>query len=114
MNTYWKKNFSWSKSRQGMLETCPLSYYYNYIARFERGPEADSVRPLLKLQKFHFFKGSAIHSVIRAQITQHTMKRPVSLEAAKNFLNFEFEKISKDQKAHISEAKNGFIIDTDY
>lgn len=113
MNTYWKKNFSWSKSRQGLLEDCPLAYYYTYIARYEYGSEAKTVEPLVKLQKFYFFKGNIIHSAIRSQITQHRLGRPVSEEAAKNLLLIEFKRISDNQAKYISEGYNGFPLEED-
>ncbi|MEW6008643.1 MAG: PD-(D/E)XK nuclease family protein [Candidatus Omnitrophota bacterium] len=108
MNTYWKKNFSWSKSRQGLWEDCPLAYYYTYIARYEYDNEAKKIEPLLKLNKFYFFKGNIIHSAIRSQITQYRLGRPISEEAAKNLLLIEFKKICDNQANYISEAYNGF------
>lgn len=114
MNTYWKKRFSWSKSRQGLLQECPLAYYYNYIARYESGKEASSIASLLKLKKFYFFKGNLIHSAIRNQVTQHCLKRPISLEAAKNFVNLEFKNVSQAQNKYLSEAYNGFPLEEEF
>lgn len=114
MNTYWKKRFSWSKSRQGLLEECPQAYYYNYIGRYEFGKEGDSIKPLLKLQKSYFFKGSLIHSAIRNQITQSSLKRPLSLEAARNFVDLEFKRIANSQAELITEAYNGFPLEDDF
>jgi CRISPR/Cas system-associated exonuclease Cas4 (RecB family) len=111
MNTYWKKNFSWSKSRQGLLEDCPLAYYFTYIARFEPGQEASAIAPLLKLKKFHFFKGNLLHDAVRNQITQSRLARNMSLEAAKNFVSLEFEKIFSNQAQYISESYNGLPLD---
>jgi len=114
MNTYWKKTFGWSKSRQGLLEDCPRAYYYNYIGRYEFGKEGANIVPLLKLQKFHFLKGNLIHQAIRNQITQHCLGRPVSLEAAKNFISIEFNKVLNNQQTSLSEAYNGFPFEPDF
>lgn len=111
MNTYWKNNFGWSKSRQGLLGDCPLAYYYTYIGRYEHDSEAKLISPLLKLRKFIFYKGEVIHSAIRNQITQHCVGRPMSLEAARNFLKMEFKKIYENQAAYLSEAHNGLPLE---
>jgi hypothetical protein len=111
MNTYWKKNFSWSKSRQGLLDECPLAYYYTYIARHEQDSQAKVINSLLKLKKLHFFKGEVIHASIRSQITQHCVGRPVSLEAAQNLVSMEFNKVFKAQDTYLSEAYNGFPLE---
>ncbi len=95
------------------MEDCPLAYYYTYIGRYEYGNEAKAVEPLLKLQKFYFFKGNIIHSAIRSQITQYRLGRPVSEEAAKNLLLIEFKRISDNQQMYISEAYNGFPLEQD-
>ncbi|MBU2540359.1 MAG: PD-(D/E)XK nuclease family protein [Candidatus Omnitrophica bacterium] len=114
MNTYWKRRPSWSKSRQGILEQCPFAYYYTYIGRYEKTEEGKTITQLLKLQKFYFFKGTLIHSAVRGQITQKISKRPISLEAAKNFIDLEFSKISNDQAKYISEAHNGFPLERSF
>ena len=111
MNTYWRKNFSWSKSRQGLLGDCPLAYYYTYIGRYEQDNEAKIISSLVKLKKFIFYKGEIIHNAIRNQITQHCVGRPVSLVAAKNFLKMEFKKAFDNQGLFLSEAYNGFPLD---
>ncbi len=111
MNIHWRRKPGWSKSRQGILEQCPLAYYYNYIGRYEKTEEGKAITQLLKLQKFYFFKGTLIHNAIRGQITQKTLKRPMSQEAAKNLINLEFQRISRDQAKYISEAHNGFVLE---
>lgn len=114
MNTYWKKTFGWSKSRQGVLQECPREYYYNYIGRYEYGQEADSINPLRKLQKFYFFKGDIIHQVIRNQITQHCLGRSISPEGAKNFIEMEFNKVCANQNRYLTESYNGFPFEPDW
>ncbi|NIM97104.1 MAG: hypothetical protein GTO24_03145 [candidate division Zixibacteria bacterium] len=38
-----RNEFSWSKSRDEVFQTCPRQYYFNYYAQGEAG---ESLRPL--------------------------------------------------------------------
>jgi hypothetical protein len=66
----WLRDVKWSYSRRGVLEQCPLRYYFEYYAlrvALERGGEgADRLRFLKALQNRHERIGSIAHTVIAA------------------------------------------------
>ena len=114
MNTYWKRVFGWSKSRESMWRECRLSYYYNYIGKWEgyKGdPAREELTRLANLRKFVFWKGELIHKSIENQVTQHAIGRNVSEEAAKNYFVREVEAVRQNPGDIITEVANGFRIE---
>ena len=65
MNTYWKKWFGWSWSRHNMWNTCPRSYYYSYIGKWEPGIDGQRCKMLSKLISLPMAVGKFIHDAIK-------------------------------------------------
>jgi hypothetical protein len=60
--------FSWSQSRDALLQECPLKYYFNYYASHngwldDATPEQRKTYLLKQLANLHLVLGSAIHDV---------------------------------------------------
>lgn len=116
MNTYWRKIFGWSKTRQTLWDECKLAYYYQYIGKWEgyRGdPKRERLQRLSRLKKFIFWKGELIHEVIRNQVSLHSQNRPLLEDGAKKYFVQQVEGAKRDPKSIITEAVNGLTISDD-
>ncbi|MCX6819620.1 MAG: PD-(D/E)XK nuclease family protein [Candidatus Aenigmarchaeota archaeon] len=113
MNSYWRRKFAWSNSRHSQWQECKKQYYFNYIAKWDGlpgDPGRDKLYQLSDLQRLVFLKGSLLHEVIKQQINNQRVDRPVSAEAAKSFFISELERANSNQEKCITEAFNGFPI----
>ena len=116
MNTYWRKMFGWSKTRQGLWDGCRLAYYYQYIGKWEGlpgEPEREKLQRLSKLKKFIFWKGDLIHKVIQNQIDRFRHKEPILEEGSKKYFVQEIEEVKQNPRTTITEAVNGSSIHDD-
>ena len=114
MNTYWRKIFGWSKTRQALWDTCRLAYYYHYIGKWEGfpgDPQRERLQRLSKLKKFVFWKGELIHEIIRNQIALFSRREPFLEEGAKKYFEQQIEEVKKYPGSVITEVVNGLTID---
>ncbi len=118
MNSYWRRKFAWSNSRQKTWDECKKQYYFNYIAKWEGLPGdlgRDRLYKLSELQKLAFLKGSLIHESIKQQINNHKANRPVNSEIAKAFFLQELNMAKINKEKTITECANGFdVSDEDF
>jgi CRISPR/Cas system-associated exonuclease Cas4 (RecB family) len=116
MNTYWRKMFGWSKTRQALWDECKLAYYYQYVGKWEGfpgDPKRERVQRLSKLKKFIFWKGELIHEVIRNQVALHSRNQPFLKEGARKYFIQQVEEIKQNPKSLITEAVNGVTLRDD-
>lgn len=116
MNTYWRKIFGWSKTRQALWDECRLAYYYHYIGKWEGfpgDPGRERLQRLSKLKKFLFWKGELIHEVIRNQVALHSQNKPLLEDGARKYFVQQVEEIRQHPKSLITEAVNGLTLDDD-
>ena len=118
MNTYWRKLFGWSKSRQTLWDDCKLAYYYQYIGKWEGypgDPERERIQRLSKLKKIIFWKGELIHEVIRNQVALHSQNKPLLEEGARKYFIQQVEEVKLHPENLITEVVNGMTVsDTQY
>jgi hypothetical protein len=69
-----RASIAWSYSRRGVLEQCPLRYYYEYygsnLRTAEAEPRKEQLRFLKKLSNRHLRAGDIAHFVIRAYLNR--------------------------------------------
>ena len=114
MNSYWRKIFGWSKTRQTLWDTCKLAYYYHYIGKWEGfpgDPQRERLQKLSKLKKFVFWKGELIHEIIRNQIALFSRHRPFLEDGAKKYFEQQIEDVKNYPQSIVTEAANGLIVD---
>ena len=113
MNTYWRKIFGWSKTRQSLWNECKLAYYYQYIGKWEGmpgDPERERLQKLSKLKKYIFWKGELIHKVIRNQIDRVRHNESLLEAGAKKYFVQEIEEVRQNPGTTIAEVVNGLSI----
>jgi CRISPR/Cas system-associated exonuclease Cas4 (RecB family) len=116
MNTYWRKLFGWSKTRQALWDECKLAYYYQYIGKWEGfpgDPGRERLQRLSKIKKFVFWKGELIHEVIRNQMALHSRNKPLLEDGARKYFIQQVEEVKQHPKTIITEAVNGLTLSDD-
>lgn len=111
---FFEKN-EWSFSRHSLWTQCKRAYFFQYMGTYYTGKkEYDSLR-LWDLKKYNskiFLQGSLVHEIIKNQLGQHKLKRPLNEESAINqYLKLVDEK-QTFADAYIVEVLNGESIDT--
>ncbi len=116
MNTYWRKIFGWSKTRQNLWDECRLAYYYHYIGKWEGlpgEPEREKLQKLSKLKKFVFWKGELIHEVVRNQVERQKQNQLFLQEGARGYFLQQIEMAKQSPMSFVTEAFNGFPVDNE-
>jgi hypothetical protein len=93
-----KNEFSWSKSRAEMFDTCRRKYYLNYYGSWNgwldyADPEVREIYIMKKLSSIPMWIGSCVHEMAEWVIEQLNYDMPVGLEKTASLLR---EKMLRD------------------
>lgn len=117
-----RNEFSWSKSRNEVFETCPRQYYFNYYAYWggwEKGaPKRTRQIYILKnLKNRYMWAGSRVHDCIK-----HTLKnlqRDISVLDANDIIEITIKKMREDfrssrKKRYLDHSKTCALFEHEY
>lgn len=117
MQGRWKQYHSWSRSRQGMYDSCRRKYYNRYVLFYEVpfGHELRAHTNIMRgMHNFDFFLGDIVHEAIENQLNQISRGREVpGANAAISYISRVTEEAIAQPEKHFIEALNGETIEAE-